>query len=400
VGFPFIRRQPHVPTLHDELRKLEERARAARAATGAGFSRSMLARESGVAESTLASWIDRGRIPQESGKLLEVVRVLSGWAGVATADVPWQDLWVTARAGASSRKGGYADDGAAKKKKDWGLRGLVFVGTTAVAALITGLFTPFGGDIHNRLPVVGAQASTPASQSVSQSGPSGGPASASGGGPAEDFQVTAYWCCKLVSVEAKTGFYWPGSAGSLSAALDPVQTGAVPPVLMPAGLGLVEIPVQTSGTEPILVAPPQVIIRSRGPNLTTGMIAILPRGGQGGGSPGEYETDVDNAVPVTVPAGAAAGRAAYQYVSANSTEVITLFVADANYDCTFDIQLTWQEQGHLRHTPLTNGGKHFRMIGSAGLPWYAGDPHLRTPLARVSAGKPFSHYTSLSRTAD
>ena len=44
---------------------------------------------------------------------------------------------------------------------------------------------------------------------------------------------------------------------------------------------MIEIPVQTSGAEPILVAPPKVIVRSRTPNLTHGVVAILPRGGQG-----------------------------------------------------------------------------------------------------------------------
>ena len=121
---------------------------------------------------------------------------------------------------------------------------------------------------------------------------------------------------------------------------------------------------QTSGTEPILVAPPKIIVRSRQRNLTRGLIAILPRGGQGIGSTGQFEADVDNAKPVTVPFGTTGSQSSsYQYVSANSPEVITLYVADTNYDCTFDVQLTWQEQGRTHTTLLSNGGRHFHIIG-------------------------------------
>jgi hypothetical protein len=197
----------------------------------------------------------------------------------------------------------------------------------------------------------------------------------------------------MVTVDTNTGFYWTGTPGSLEAALDPTQAGATIPTLMPGGLGLIEIPVQSSGTEPILVAPPKVIIRSRGPNIAKGLIAILPRGGQGGGTPGEFEADVDNAAPVTVPFGQSGSAASsYQYVSANSAEVLTLYVADANYDCTFDIQLTWQEQGRSHTTLLTNNGQHFRIVGYTGLPWYSGDPRLGKPFGRLPPGKPFSYY--------
>jgi hypothetical protein len=49
-------------------------------------------------------------------------------------------------------------------------------------------------------------------------------------------------------------------------------------------VGVLEIPLQTAGTEPIYVAPPQVIVRDRQPNITTGLVAILPLGAQGSDS--------------------------------------------------------------------------------------------------------------------
>jgi hypothetical protein len=42
---------------------------------------------------------------------------------------------------------------------------------------------------------------------------------------------------------------------------------------------------------------------------------------------------------------------------------------------------------------LTNGGKHFRIVGSAGLPWYNGDPREGVSFTRAGAsGQPFSSY--------
>ncbi|MFC1432092.1 hypothetical protein ACEZDB_15705 [Streptacidiphilus sp. N1-3] len=209
---------------------------------------------------------------------------------------------------------------------------------------------------------------------------------------AEDLETQASWCCKFATVLASTGFYWPGTSATLTTALAPTGTALDPATLMPAGLGLIEILLQTSGTEPIMVEPPKAIVRTRSPNLRDGVVAILPRGGQGGGAAAQFEADVDDTAPVTRPVGSANAQGAnYQYVSANSPEVMTLFVADTHYDCSFDVQLTWLEQGVTHTALLTNGGRHFRMVGSEGLLWYAGDPRLGAPLARV-AGKPFSYY--------
>lgn len=356
----------------------------------------MLARESGVPESTLAAWIDRGRVPQDqdSGKLADVVRVLSGWAGSTPAEVPWQDLWTAAREDAVAGKAG---KGTAKRRGAWARARLAAAAATAIGGLITALAALFAGDLHSHLPLVGTQASAAGTQqSAGQPSPSGGHAATSSGASPEDFHARANWCCELVSVNADGGYYWPGAVGALHpAVLYSAKEGSALPALMPAGLGLIEIPVQTSGTEPILVEPPKVIIRTRSRNPSRGMIAILPLGGQGGTKTGQFGTDVDNATPVTVPAGSAGGQApTYQYVSSASPEVITLFVADTNYDCTFDIKLTWQEQGRSHTMLLSNGGKHFRIIGSVGLPWYTGDLATGGKLTRVPAGQPFSRYAS------
>jgi hypothetical protein len=66
-------------------------------------------------------------------------------------------------------------------------------------------------------------------------------------------------------------------------------------------------------------------------------------------------------------------------------------VADSDYNCTFDIKLTWQEQGRVHSTLLTNNGRHFRMLGSRGLPWYSGMPQENVKLQPVS-GHNFSAY--------
>ncbi|MFF3110912.1 hypothetical protein ACFVSN_17175 [Kitasatospora sp. NPDC057904] len=209
---------------------------------------------------------------------------------------------------------------------------------------------------------------------------------------AEGLSSNAAWCCAYTSVPVSTGFYWPGTVDALNSALAPTGPGTNPATLTPGGLGLIEIQLQTSDPEPILVEPPKVVVQAHGPNLTTGMLAILPLGGQGGGTAGQFEADVDAVAPVTRPVGATNSTAAnYQYVSAGSAEVMTLFISDTNCDCTFDVELTWLERGVTHTSLLTNGGRHFRVVGSEGLPWYAGDPRGGGKLARVS-GQPFSSY--------
>ena len=352
MAFFLLWRKPRDSTLADELRRMEEEAKAARAASSLPYSRALLAKESGVTEDTLAAWLDRGRSARDQGKLPEVIRVLSAWA---------------------SQDGAVAKSG---KSKHWTRRGSVWIMGIAVTALVSGVIAAIIGDVNN----------------VVTSGPTPPAGSASAAADAEDLQAQADWCCKFTSIIASTGYYWSGSAASLFTALRTPSSGVTSSSLAPAGLAVIEIPVQTSGTEPIYVAPPKVIVRSRAKSLVRGMIAILPRGGQGSGAPGQYEADVDDATPDTVPYGAASDQStSYQYVSSGSPETITLYVADSDYDCTFDIRLTWLEQGHTHTMLLTNGGRHFRILGSSGLPWYKGDPQFGVTFSRVF-GHPFSYY--------
>jgi hypothetical protein len=256
----------------------------------------------------------------------------------------------------------------------------------AVAALITGCFAAFGGDLANLITSGTASSSrTPSTRTSAIRGMSAPTA-------AEDLQAHAYWCCRFTSVLASTGFYWPGSATRLSKALGTPGSGVSSSALIPAGLGVIEIPLQTSSTEPIDVEPPKIVVRSRTPNLTDGIVAILPRGGQGAGSPAEFEADVDDAEPATVTVGSGSKESStYQYVSSSSPETMTLYVADSNYSCFFDVQITWLEQGRTHTAVLTDGGRHFHILGSAGLPWYRGDPEFRITLRRAF-GHPFSYY--------
>ncbi len=212
VGFRSLRLKPHHALLCDELRRLEKQARSARTATGAPFSRSLLARESGVSEETLAEWLDWGRPPKDNRKLLRVVRVLSAWAGQGTPSATqWPELWAATRQdSAAVRNDG--TDSASTNDKHWTRRASVWITTTAVAALIGGLFAAFGSDLASHVPL---SARTPSASSTTA-----GTRSTWAG--TETLQAQASWCCRFTSITASTGIYWPGSAASLSSALDGV----------------------------------------------------------------------------------------------------------------------------------------------------------------------------------
>jgi hypothetical protein len=269
-----------------ELRRLEELARNARTASGAPVSRSLLARESGVPEDTLAAWFERGSSPQDGGELLAVVRVLSVWAG---QDTPSGTHWPAELPGDEPRISAAPKNGTdAAPKKD---KRLTRRAKWAMGTVVTGCLLAVGGGLYNLVTSGVTPATSTPSAGTSATGATSTPAAVEG------LQANADWCCRYTSVVASTGFYWPGSAARLSTALRTARSGVSVSALMPAGLGLIEIPLQTSGTEPIDVAPPKVIVRSRTPNLTHGIIAILPRGEQGTGSPAEFEADVDDAEP-------------------------------------------------------------------------------------------------------
>ena len=143
--------------------------------------------------------------------------------------------------------------------------------------------------------------------------------------------------------------------------------------------------------EHILVAAPTIVVRDRRPNVKTGVIGIVPLGGQGAGQASQFEADVDADPPITRAyaiggqQGESVAGSSYLYVSRGSTEVMLVAVRDTTCDCTFDVQLRSLDQGHDQTTTLTNGGNHFHIVGSAGLPWYQGNPLTSVPFTRVTA---------------
>jgi hypothetical protein len=369
VGFRFRRQKATAVTLTDELQALERRAGQERAAAGEPYNKALLARESGVPERTLRSWLEGKRTPKDAGNLMRVVGVLSCWAGVdAGSEQRWLQLNETAR-----RKGPVSS-----RKRFLGAVAAVLSIVVAVVTVISGLFGPVGTDLFS-----------------SQSTASPSPSQHSAANQQEGLQASASWCCHLTSVEASAGFYWPGSSASLGSALSGTNPASL---LTYAGVGIVEIPLQTSGTEPIYVAPPQVIVRNREPNVRQGIAVIMGLGGgQGVGAATEFQADVDASTPVTVPFTAGSGQPSqgsasdYYYVSSGSPEVLILAIEDTDCDCTFDVRLTWQAQGQRHSTLLTNGGRHFRIVGSSGLAWYTGN-RVSGGITKLSSQRPFSAY--------
>jgi hypothetical protein len=362
-----FRQKPAGKTLASELRALESRAREACVAAGIAYSRTILAGQSGVSRETLSTWIDGQRTPQDGDNLMQVVTVLTRLSGQAAPDEPgWRELWAAAR-----RDRGPGTKAAADKK----LRPLVmWVAGVVTTVLLGGIFAPITSNGRGILWNALFPDPSPAPKNT-----------------LEDFKATAAWCCRFTMVSENGGFYWNGSASSLDSALSGMRGETSISSLTPAGSGVVEILLQTSGTEPIYVAPPKVIVRSRGQNVKSGMVALLPLYPQGSSAPGEFSADVDEPSPVTIASGSSGNQ--YYYVSNTSPETFILTVEDASYDCKFDIELTWMEQGKLQSRVLNNSGHHFRILGSSELPWYSGNPGMNEKLTRVG-GRPFSSYIS------
>ena len=368
----FLRRKPGGETLVSELRALESRAAKACALAGTAYSRAILAGQSGVPKETLSAWIDGQRTPQDSDNLMKIVTVLASLAGQpGPDDAGWRALWAAAR----QNRGPGKDRAHGKHQK---LRRLAkgAAGAT-VPILLGGFLAPISSNGRGILWNLLSPDPSPTPKPVS-----------------EDFEATATWCCRFTMVSENGGFYWKGPAASLDSALGTFSRGHSDMSisdLTPAGSGVIEIQLQTSGTEPIYVAPPQVIVRSRGENVKSGMVAVLPLYPQGSSAPGEFTADVDNASPVTTANGSSGSQ--YYYVSNTSPEIFILTVEDDNYDCDFDLKLTWMKQGQKQSTLLTNNGHHFQILGYSGLPWYIGNPGINEELKRAS-GRPFAYYLS------
>lgn len=284
-----------------------------------------------------------------------------------------RELWSAAGKGRSSDGGSASRKG---KRATW----ITAVGAAAAIAAVTGFVGPFGTDAANR--VVGDGAPPARAAGAQRPQP-------------EVLQASARWCCKFSDVEANVGYYWPESPARLTALASGAPLTAGVAGLTPAGSGVIEIPLQTSGNEAIYVGAPKVIVVSRKQNPARGLVAVIPIGGQGMGLTSEYETDLDASTPVTVSYAPGGGQGSgksgpsYYYVSSGSPDMIILFVTDSKYDMAFDIELSWQAQGGAHSLVLTDGGQPFRMIGSSGLPRYSGDPEAGEKFTR-SPDRPLS----------
>jgi hypothetical protein len=184
-------------------------------------------------------------------------------------------------------------------------------------------------------------------------------------------QASAYWCCRL-SEDKAHDYYWPRSPAAFIAAarwrpgtprILATLPGTVP--VTPS----VEISIQTSSDDEILIAGLRVVMRSRHPSdPRAGLVVEQGCGGCGGASSARYfDTDLDSAAPVVKSEGA---RATYYHISKDDSEVFVLNFADATYDCVFDLELDWVAHGKNGETLLDNNGKHFHIAGSSGHPWY------------------------------
>ncbi len=323
-------------------------------AAGKPYSRASAAEQAGVPVEDLRAWIDGRSTPRDSATLVKVAAVLAALAGESE----------------TQRKSEQPEKPESRRQKFH--KGLTWTAITVVTILLGGLLAPISsngrGIIWN---LVFPGPGHPQIKDI------------------EPLQATVAWCCSITTVEETGGYYWPGPAAGMEHWFAHPPSNQTAASLTPAGVGVIEIVLQTSGVEPIFVAPPKVLVRRRTPNVTHGVVAITPLYGQGNSAPGEFSADVDASTPATVAVGSSGNQDFY--VSSTSAQTFILTLTDVDYDCLFDIQLTWTTQGRRQTRLLSNGGHHFRIVGSAGLPWYSGSPGIGEPFAPAS-GHPFSFY--------
>lgn len=244
-------------SLSGELRALEEMAREESIVAGIRYSRTLVAAQSGASAEALAAWIDGRRAPQDCATLIRVVTVLASLAGQPAPDESdWRALWMAARQGRDRVK--------KPASRQQGLRRvLTWTAITVVTILLGGFFAPISsngrGIVWNLL--------FPDPSRTQKQG-------------LESLQATVAWCCSYTTVEENGGYYWPGSASGMERLFNAPDNQTIPD-LTPAGVGVIEILLQTSGTEPIFVAPPKVVIHSRALNVRRGVVGIIPLYGQG-----------------------------------------------------------------------------------------------------------------------
>lgn len=355
-----LHRKNGTSALVPELNRLEAQAKTMLNTSGKTYDRALVASQARISKETLTAWLAGERTPGDFRNLMRVVEVLANLARQPVPAEPfWHDRWTAARQKPQPKK---------HRLLRW--RNLIpAVVTFIVVAYFTGLFQSLGSDTPGALGK--SLNSTPKTKAA----------------PA--LHAVASWCCKYATVQAHAGFYWSGSVTALDHDLASASNGFNFLSLTPAGADSIEIELSASRSDSIYVAPPKVLVRDRRKNVKTGIVAVVPLYPQGSSEPGEFSTDVDDPDPQTSTDGTGSGQ--YYYVSKSSPQMFILNVTDTDYDCSFDIELTWQDNGKTDTETLINNGHHFRILGSTGLAWYNGDPAVGTPLIRVT-GKPFSHY--------
>jgi hypothetical protein len=126
----------------DELRKLEDQARHRLVANGYGYSRTVLAAQSGVQEGALRAWFNGDRTPRDNGQMMAVVTALALWAQLPP---PSQVEWTKLKNAARSQKGGTRRVRRPlwRRPATWVL-GII---ATAAAGTITALLTSAAGGV-------------------------------------------------------------------------------------------------------------------------------------------------------------------------------------------------------------------------------------------------------------
>lgn len=185
-------------------------------------------------------------------------------------------------------------------------------------------------------------------------------------------QARIEWCCQLASVAGSDGYIWPESYKSLRAT---VKAGSLDLAhISRAGIGQLEISLQTNNTEPIYVAPPEVIVQDRARRPGRGLYLVVNNTPQGAGETSQFIANLDDRDPVTVPYSpkssqqSAGGQTKqYFYVSRNSTEIMILQVVDRDFLCRFSILIRWRSGGRDYQHLFSNDGKPFTIAGSGSL---------------------------------
>lgn len=196
--------------------------------------------------------------------------------------------------------------------------------------------------------------------------------------PSDAVQASTTWCLYGNSCPVGGGdYYWSGSAARLNAALTGVSKVNSLSGLSPVGSDQMVITVQSASSESVLLTGLRVVVRHRSPNPAAGLV-VAPWC-ECGGQPAVYpfETSLDDSEPSVLAEDPDTGKVTPGKtgfpltVSQTDVDILLLTFNDAHSACTFDLDLTWTIRGKTGHTLLDNGGDHFQVIGSRGLPKYS-----------------------------